>query len=398
MAKPLRSEYHASTLSLRAGKERPLLQRHRWIYSGAIAKAPTYQEGDILPVYAHSGEKLGLAMMRSKRSIMGHMIAFGEQSVEQALRENIQRAHQLRRRWVNGEKTNAWRLIHAEGDGIPGLIVDVYKDVLVMQISHPGIERLKPNLLSILREELEPRSIFEKSTSFMRQQEGLSEVRSHLWGDPNPEVEVIENGLHYSIHVLDGQKTGFFLDQREMRSQIRSLSAGKKVLNVFSYTGAFSVAAFAGGAESVDSVEVGKFAIAGIEKNLKLNSCPMDRHGLFAQDAFLFLKESPLAYDIVILDPPAFAKKRDDVAGAFRAYKELNRMVMEKLPSGSLLLTCSCSYHISDELFQNILFRAAHESGRSVQIVGQHRLALDHPISIFHPESAYLKSRLLFLS
>ena len=387
----------ANSLSLRAGKERPLLQRHHWIYSGAIAKAPAYQEGDILPVHAHSGERLGLAMMRSKRSIMGHMIAFGDQSVEQALRENIRRAYQLRKRWVNSEKTNAWRLIHAEGDGIPGLIVDVYKDVLVMQISHPGIERLKTNILSILREELEPRSIFEKSTSFMRQQEGLAEVRAHLWGDPNPEVEVMESGLSYSIHVLDGQKTGFFLDQREMRSQIRSLSAGKRVLNVFSYTGAFSVAAFAGGAESVDSVEVGKFAIAGIEKNLKLNGCPMERHGLFAEDAFRFLKENPLAYDIVILDPPAFAKKRDDVAGAFRAYKELNRMVMEKLPAGSLLLTCSCSYHISDELFQNILFRAAHESGRSVQIVGQHRLAVDHPISLFHPESAYLKSRLLFL-
>ena len=384
-------------LTLRAGKERPLQQRHHWIYSGAIAKAPTYQDGDILPVHAHSGEKLGLAMMRSKRSIMGHMIAFGEQSVDQALRENIRRAHQLRKRWVNGEQTNAWRLVHAEGDGIPGLIVDVYNDVLVLQISHPGIEQLKPNLLSILREELQPRSIFEKSTSAMRQKEGFAEVRAHLWGDPNPEVEVLENGLRYAIHVLDGQKTGFFLDQREMRAQIRSLSRGKRVLNVFSYTGAFSVAAFAGGAESVDSVETGKFAVAGLEKNLKLNSCPTERHGLFAQDAFFFLKESPLAYDIVILDPPAFAKKQGDIENAFRAYKELNRMVMAKLPAGSLLLTCSCSYHISDELFQNILFRAAHESGRSVQIVGQHRLALDHPISLFHPESAYLKSRLLFI-
>ena len=264
-----------------------------------------------------------------------------------------------------------------------------------MQAANPGIERLKPQIAEYLIEEFKPRSLFEKSTSFMRKKEGLGEVRLSLYGDPSSEVEVLENGLRYAVDVLEGQKTGLFLDQREMRSLIRSLSEGKRVLNCFAYTGGFSISALAGGAVHVDSIEMSAKCGSRIEKNLSLNQ--LSGHQFILEDVFDFLKKTDWNYDVAILDPPAFVKKRDDVAKAFRAYKELNRHAIEHMLPGSLLLTCSCSYHVDEALFQNILFRAASEAGRSVRILEKHRQAHDHPISIFHPESSYLKSFLLYI-
>lgn len=342
-----------------------------------------------------TGEKLGLAMLNRGRSILGHMLAFGNETVTEALTSRIAKAAALRKTWFDPTYTNAIRLINAEGDGIPGLIVDAYNDVLVIQVANAGIEKLKAEIVDLLVKEFKPRSLFEKSTSFMRKKEGLEEVRSVLYGEDNPEVEVLEKGLHYSVNVLEGQKTGLFLDQREMRSMVRDLSKGRKVLNCFAYTGGFSVAALAGGATHVDSVEISAKCEARIEKNLSLNN--LANHRFVCEDVFAFLKTANFDYDLLILDPPAFVKKRDDIAKAFRAYKDLNAHVMRKMPKGSLLLTCSCSYHVDEALFQNILFRAANESGRSVRIVEKHRQAHDHPISIFHPESSYLKSLLLYI-
>ena len=225
--------------------------------------------------------------------------------------------------------------------------------------------------------------------------EGLEEIRGHLYGQDIPEVEILENGLRYSVQVLEGQKTGLFLDQREMRLLVRQLSEGKRVLNCFAYTGGFSISALQGGATHVDSVELSKKCEPAIEKNLQLNNLPSEKHRFLLEDAIDFVAKKPLDYDLVILDPPAFAKQKGSVDRAFRAYKDMNKTAIEKLPSGSLLLTCSCSYHISEELFQNILFRASLESGRKVRILERHRQAHDHPISIFHPESSYLKSFLL---
>ncbi len=334
-------------------------------------------------------------MLNRGRSILGHMLAFGEESVEEALQKRIFEALQLRKHWFNPEKTNAIRLINAEGDGIPGLIVDAYEKTFVMQVASPGIEKLKPLLIDLLIKEGNPRSLFEKSTSFLRRKEGLKEIKAHLYGDPGPEVEVLENGLKFAVDVLEGQKTGLFLDQREMRALVRNLSLGKKVLNCFAYTGGFSIAALAGGASHVESVEISSKCAPRIEKNLLLNQ--LGNHTFICEDVFAYLKRSSWDHDLIILDPPAFVKKRDDVPKAFRAYKELNRFCMEKMKPGSLLLTCSCSYHIDESLFQNILFRAAHEAGRQVRILERHRQAHDHPISIFHPESAYLKSFLLYI-
>jgi 23S rRNA (cytosine1962-C5)-methyltransferase len=266
-----------------------------------------------------------------------------------------------------------------------------------LQISHPALEALKSLIIDLLIRESTPRAIYEKSISFIRKKEGLEEIREHLYGEDLPEVEVLENGLRYVVQVLEGQKTGFFLDQREMRLLVRRLAKDRKILNCFAYTGGFSISALMGGATHVDSVELSKKCEPLISKNIELNGLNPERHRFLLEDAIEFIAKGPLHYDLVVLDPPAFAKQKNSVERAFFAYKDMNKTALEKMPSGSLLLTCSCSYHIGEELFQNILFRASLESGRKVRILERHRQAHDHPISIFHPESSYLKSFLLLV-
>jgi 23S rRNA (cytosine1962-C5)-methyltransferase len=380
-------------LKLKKGKEKPILQHHHWIYSGAISSIP--KEASLAAIESSSGEHLGIALLNAGHSISAHMIAYGNESLEEALKNRIERGVALRSRWFDPDNTNAIRLINAEGDGIPGLIVDSYAGALVLQISHPALEPLKQLIVSLLIAACSPRAIYEKSTSFLRKKSGLEESRGLLYGDEHPEVEILENGLKFAVDLQTGQKTGLFLDQREMRSLVREHACGRRILNGFAYTGGFSIAALAGNASHVDSVEISDRCRAPLEKNLALNG--LSNHQFIEADFFEFLKTSPLAYDLVILDPPAFVKKRNDIATGFRAYKELNRHVLSKIPSGSLLLTCSCSYHVDEALFQNIIFRAALESSRRVQILSRHRQALDHPISIFHPESSYLKSFLLYV-
>jgi 23S rRNA (cytosine1962-C5)-methyltransferase len=382
-------------LTLKKGKERNLLQRHHWIYSGAIGTLSSHDPGDIADVFSASGQKLGMALLNDGHSIAAHMIAFGDETLEEALRDRLSKAFSLRQKWFDPSVTNAIRLINAEGDGIPGLIIDSYANVLVLQISHPGVEKIKDLLLSLMIEICKPKAIVEKSTSFLRKKEGMGEVRTHLYGPQYSEVEVLENGLVYSVNLLEGQKTGFFLDQRDTRKMIASLSNHRRVLNCFAYTGGFSISALSGGASQVDSVEISGKCKAYLEKNIDLNHLSQEKHQFIQSDVFDYFKTCRWNYDIVILDPPAFVKKRNDVDKAFRAYKDMNQEAMTKMAPNTLLLTCSCSYHIEETLFQNILFRAAKESNRSIRILSRHRMAFDHPISIFHPESAYLKSFLL---
>jgi 23S rRNA (cytosine1962-C5)-methyltransferase len=336
-------------------------------------------------------------MLNPGRSISGHMIAFGQESFGEALSKRIEKAIALRKKIFDPQTTNAIRLINAEGDGLAGLIVDSYNGVLVLQISHPALESQKSLISELLIQYAAPRAIYEKSTSFLRKKEGLEEIKGLLYGSDIPEVEVLENGLRYSVQVLEGQKTGLFLDQREMRLLVRHLSRGRRVLNCFAYTGGFSISALQGGATCVDSVELSKKCEAAIDKNLQINGLDPTKHRFLQEDAIDFIVKKELDYDLVILDPPAFAKQKNSIDRAFRAYKDMNKTALQKMPSGSLLLTSSCSYHVGEDLFQNILFRAALESGRKVRILDKHRQAHDHPISIFHPESTYLKSLLLFV-
>lgn len=378
-----------SRVVLKPGKEKSVLRRHPWIFSGAIDKLPKFSNGDILPIYSSTGALLATGYFHSENSIAGRILSFGAEAAHDAIRRKLQESLTLRQTLLS---TDAYRLVNAEGDGLPGLIVDKYGDVVVLQINTAGMEKLKPLIIETLVSLLHPASIYEKSVSAARRQEGLPDFKGVVYGTLIPEVTICENGISYHVSITDGQKTGFFLDQREMRKKISDLSSGKRVLNCFAYTGGFSAAAIKGGASHVDSVEISEEACALCRRNIDSS-----QHTIIQIDAFDFLRDSSLNYDLVVLDPPAFAKKRNDVDTACQGYKEINRACMKKMPENSLLLTCSCSSYIDDALFQNLISQAAAEANRFVRIVGRHVQAPDHPVSVFHPEGHYLKSLLLHI-
>lgn len=380
---------------LKPGKEKAVLKQHPWIFSGAIASLPLFENGDILPVYSASGQFLAKAYFHTQNSIAGRILTFKDEPIEEAIEKCIDRAIALRNTLFDKEKTNAFRLVNAEGDELPGFIADLYDDILVLQINTFGMAQLKPLLVDLFCKKLHLKGIYEKSTSHSRRLEGLGDCQETLFGDCPKEVLVKENGLLFLVPIQEGQKTGFFLDQREMRSSIAPYAASKKVLNCFSYTGGFSLFALRAGASHVTSVDSSPEACHIAKENTLLNHFSTEKHTVIISDVFDFLKSNAMDFDLIILDPPAFAKKRSDVSQACRGYKEINRLAIEKMPKGALLLTCSCSHFIDPSLFQNLLFQAALEARRSVKIVSRHQQAKDHPISLFHPEGEYLKGLLL---
>lgn len=382
---------------LKKGKEKAIKNRHHWIFSGAIDALPDFQDGDILPVAAFDGQLLGHGYFNRKAKIIGRMVNFDATDPLDTIRLNIRNAIKMRRQLFDTSTTNAYRLVNGEGDCVPGLIVDLYHEILVIQLSTLGIERLRGFLVELLVNELKPRSIYEKSQLPSRKEEGLVDTVQLLYGELFEEIPILENGLKFIVNSVEGQKTGFFLDHREMRHKIGQISKGKRVLNCFSYTGGFSVYAQAYGALQVDSVDISEKAVAMVKRNFELNGFQAAKAGFFANDVFRFLREQPLDYDIVILDPPAFAKRQKDIVQACRGYKDINRVALQKMPKGSFLLTCSCSYHVDEDLFQKVVFQAAVEAGRVVRIIDRHHMAADHPINICHPESDYLKSLLLYV-
>jgi 23S rRNA (cytosine1962-C5)-methyltransferase len=381
---------------LKKGKEKPILARHHWIFSGAVQESPSLNQGELVEVYSSSNQLLGTAYTNPKGSLLGRMVAFGTQSALSALKTNLEDAISLRKSLFNDLSTNSYRLVNGEGDRIPGLIIDRYHDHLCIQIGTKGIDLLKNEIVSILQILMpEIQCIYEKSDLPTRTQEGMKSFEGVLFGTLNPELIGIENGLKFSIDLIQGQKTGFFLDQREMRKLIASLAHNKTVTNCFSYSGGFSIYALKNGAKKVRSIDISKRAIELVDQNIKLNQIDCSLHEGICQDVFEFLKTDPLQEDIIILDPPAFAKKKEDIIAACRGYKEINRQAMLKMKKGALLLTASCSYHVDEKLFQQVLFQAALEAKREVKIITRHHLAMDHPINIFHPEGDYLKSFLL---
>ncbi len=381
-------------VTLRPGKEKAIRHRHHWIFSGAVASLPEGPDGSIWPVYTAHGELLGSGYFNRKVGLIGRMLAFDATPPHEAIRQHLEQAIALRQALFPTSETTAYRLVNAEGDLLPGLIVDRYDQILVIQISTLGMELLRPFLVTLLQELLHPKAIYEKSHMTSRREEGLTDVQGTIFGDPVSELEIRENGLRFIVSIAEGQKTGFFLDHRDMRQQVKELAQGKRVLNCFAYTGGFSVYAAAGGALKVDSVDLSAPAIEGARRNLALNHYEGD---FFVADVFDFLRQRELPYDLVILDPPAFAKRERDTVAACRGYKEINRLAMQKMPKGSWLLSSSCSYHVNGDLFQKVLFQAAVEAGRTAKIVGRHRLAPDHPVNLCHPEGDYLKSLLLYL-
>lgn len=384
-------------ITLKPGKEKVLLQRHPWIFSGAIETLPTkLQNGGIAPVYSHRGALLGHAYFNQKCTITARMLSFDQEEPLHSLEKNLCQALDLRTRLSFGDKTTAYRLVNGEGDLIPGLVVDKYGDFLVVQISTLGMEKLKMQVVDLLVTHLQPRSIYEKSTSPSRSVEGLSPSEGLLFGQEVPqEVEILENGVRFLVSIKEGQKTGFFFDHREMRALVGRLAYQKRVLNGYCYSGGFSLYALGGGAEHVVSVDSSLQAIEWAKANVALNG--FTAHTAQCEEMFAFLERDPLEFDLIILDPPAFAKRREHVPKAALKYRALNRITLAKMPKESLLLTSSCSHFIDETLFQQLIFQAALEAKRSVQIIGRHLLAPDHPLNVFHPEGSYLKSLLLYV-
>jgi len=381
---------------LKPGREKSILRSHRWIFSGAVQTLPQFENGSILDVHSATGEFLAQAYFNRSSSILGRVISFDRQPVEDVLRNEISRAVLLRKNLFD-KNTTGYRLINSEGDSLPGLVADNYDGVLVLQIGTLGMEKLKSSVLSILSDQLSPTSVLEKSALPARREEGLKDFDGILSGEKVSRTEILENGLRFEVDFEHAQKTGFFLDQRENRSLIRSFAKDRAVLNCFSYTGGFSVYALDGGARSAVSLDSSSQALETAKSNYRLNRNLADPEFFVDSDANEYLRKAKGQYDMIVLDPPAFAKKKADVNNACRAYKDLNRVAMLALKTPGFILTCSCSHFIDENLFGQVIFQAAMEAGRKVRILQTHRLAMDHPVSVFHPEGAYLKSLFLYV-
>lgn len=364
----------------------------------AVQQFPEVQDGSIVDVRAADGSFLCYATLNRSAYICGRAIVFEEGDPIAALRAMLERAIHLRSQFFKDEDTNAFRLVNAEGDGIPGLIVDQYDTVLIVQFTTLGFDLLREWVADQLLEICKVDRIFEKSTGSARKKEGLLPKEGWLRGSGSTQVPVKERGLKFLIELAGSQKTGLFLDQREMRSLVRSLSQGRTVLDCCSYVGGFSVSALMGGALHAEAVDYDREALARAEEHVRLNGIDPAKFTAQAGDVFEVLRRpADRTYDFVILDPPAFAKRSTDIEQAKRAYTDLNRLGMMLLPPGSLLLTCSCSYHVDAELFQTIVFHAARQAKRNVRILQRHRQAFDHPVNLYHPEVDYLKSLLLWV-
>lgn len=386
-------------LTLKPDAEVHLRNHHHAIFRSAVDRLPQAEDGAIVEVKNSRGDFLCFAHWNQKAYICGRAISFEQGDPLVHIRSLLEQAVRLRKTLFEKEETTCFRLINAEGDALPGLIVDQYGDVLVVQLTTLGFDRMREWILEQLKTMMQPRAIFEKSTGPARKKEGLDEREGWLHGKADGAIEAKERGIKYLITLEGSQKTGLFLDQREMRSLVRQTAGGRTLLDVCSYVGGFSVNALAGGALLADAVDYDSTALARAREHVTLNDLPADRLQIFSEDAFNFLRRKtlPHPYDFIILDPPAFAKRSSDLEPAKKAYTDLNRMALQALPPGGLLLTCSCSYQVDPELFQTLIFHAARQARRSVKIVSRHRQAMDHPVNLYHPEGDYLKSLLLWV-
>lgn len=381
---------------LKKNRDKPIRLHHHWIFSGAVQSLPDFEDGEILSVMSSDGEFLGSAYFNRKSAIIGRMLCFDRTPPLKSIEKKLLEALALRRKLVE-PTSNAQRLVNGEGDGLPGLVVDRYDNVLVIQVATLGMEKLKPVILDHLIKALSPQSIYEKSDLPTRREEGLPEFEGRLYGESVESIEIQEYGLRFLVEIQCSQKTGFYLDLRETRMLVRSMAEGRRVLNCFCYTGGFSVTALAGGASSVDSVDSSEPAILLAKRNLSLNGFSETKNGFVVADVFEFLRGKTRPYDFIILDPPAFAKKKTDLIPACRGYKDINRLALKTIAACGLLLTLSCSHFVDETLFRQVVFQAAAEAGREVRMIQKHRLSYDHPINIYHPESEYLKGFLLYV-
>lgn len=383
-------------LILKPGKEKPIQGRHPWIYSGAIDRIDDdYETGDLVKVYSAQDQFLGTGYLNPRSQIAVRMLSFEDCPVDpNFFSKRLDDAIHLRKRFVP-EHTNSYRLIHSEGDFLPGLIVDRYADYLVIQFQTAGIEKWRETLLALLEEKMRPSGIYEKDDSDMREWEGLERRAGLLRGVEPPDfIEIEEYGISFIVDIHGGQKTGFFLDQRENRKMASGFANGKRVLNLFAYTGGFSVYAAKAGATKVVSVETSERALNTCRENFGLNKLNTGSHEFIRDDAFEYLRAAEEEFDLIIVDPPAFAKSKDHVMQASRAYKDINLWALKRLSESGLLYTSSCSSYVNPDLFQKIIFAAAKDARRNLQILTKTSHPPDHPINIYHPEGEYLKGLL----
>ncbi len=392
---------------LRRGKEESLLRRHPWIFSGAIdyiraEEEAEIAEGALVDVYTRSGEFIARGHYQIG-SIAVRVLSFEQEPIDDAWwRRKIAVAYDVRRTLslTDDERTTCYRLVHGEGDGLPGLVVDVYGTTAVVQCHSVGMYRARQQVAAALREVYGDRltAIYDKSSQTVPYNARLNAVDGYLWGSSDHETQAVaENGIRFLVNWEKGQKTGFFLDQRENRELVRRYAAGRTVLNTFCYTGGFSVYALAGGAREVCSVDSSERAVELAAENVRLNFGDDAPHTAVAADAVEYLKHIDDRYDLIILDPPAFAKHHKVLGNAMQGYKRLNARALSQIKSGGILFTFSCSQAVSKELFRTTVFSAAAIAGRKVRILHQLTQPADHPIDIYHPEGEYLKGLVLYV-
>ncbi|KUL09820.1 MAG: hypothetical protein XE13_0974, partial [Proteiniphilum sp. 51_7] len=390
------------TIQLKPKKDDSLRRFHPWVFSGAIDQAAStpLEEGEVVRILSADGSFLGVGHYQIG-SIAVRVLSFRDECIDSTFyRRALNSALVLRQELqLLRSDNNIYRLVHGEGDQLPGLIIDVYGNTAVIQAHSVGMHRDLQMITDALKEVMqgeELKHIYYKSEGTLPFKAELDAGDGYIWGGEQVEAVAIENGLRFQIDWLKGQKTGFFIDQRENRKLLEQYASGRRLLNMFCYTGAFSVYGLRGGATVVDSVDSSSKAVSVTNRNVTLNFGDEPRHHSCSEDAFRYLKETPEGkYDLIVLDPPAFAKHRGAVHNALQGYKKLNLAAMTKIAPGGILFTFSCSQAISREQFRLAVFSAAALSGRKVTILHQLTQPADHPINIYHPEGEYLKGLVL---
>ena len=391
----------SAKIILKSGKEQSIKRLHPWIFSGAIKQiqgAP--REGDLVSVYDNQGDFLAWGHYQPS-SIAVRILTFENRIPDvNFFKERISNAIEYRRRlgFFDNADTNVFRLVHGEGDGLSGLVVDYYNGTIVFQAHSVGMYLMKDAIAQILIDILgdKVQSIYDKSSQTLPFKADIVPTDGYLFGQYCSN-EVVEHGRKFEVDWENGQKTGFFIDQRENRKLLSDYSRGRRVCNVFGYTGGFSISALSAGAEMVHTVDVSKLAIAQTDRNVALNFPKCGNHQGFAMDAFDFFAKTTDKYNLIILDPPAFAKHQSALNNALQGYKRINQRALEQIEKGGILFTFSCSQAVSKEDFRKAVFAASVNAKRNVRILHQLSQPIDHPIGMFHPESEYLKGLVLYV-
>lgn len=389
------------SLILAPGKDKAVLRRHPWIFSGAVRKRiGNPQEGDIVDVFSADGHWMAAGHYQDE-TIICKVLSFDTPDVDpvshpEFWRNRIHQAVEYRRRMglLDSPHTNVFRMVHAEGDFMPGLVADYYNGALVLQCHSVGMHRTLDLIAQLFTQELPLQAIFDKSSATLP---GGGATDGYIFGSERLEWDICEDGNKMMINFFEGQKTGFFVDQRENRHLVSTLSQGRRVLNCFGYTGGFSLGALRGGASYVETVDISKKAIDLCNRNVQLNFGSDAPHKGVVADVLQYLDTVSDQFDVIILDPPAFAKSHRHLQQGLKGYRNINQKAMEKIRPGGILLTFSCSQAVSRDDFQTMCFTAAANAHRQVRIVRQLPHAIDHPVSIYHPEGEYLKGLMLYV-